>query len=132
MSATNYPLDSRVEGPRTSAPSSSGDKTRRLRRFARARKRLGWALLATPAALVLLADIAIRGSRLLDLRGKHVVSYVGAILESAVLWGLLLYSASARRGAFRWVSAAIFVGLASLTLGCQIYFQRVYSTYVNL
>lgn len=89
-------------------------------------------MLLAPTVLVLAVDIMIRGSRLLDLRGKHVASYAGALLESGLLWGLLLYAASSRRGAFRWISASLFVGLAAVALGGQIYFQRVYSTYVNL
>ena len=41
-----------------------------------------------------------------------------------MLWGLLLYVASARRGVLRWVAAALFVALATLSLGGQIYFHR--------
>jgi glucan phosphoethanolaminetransferase (alkaline phosphatase superfamily) len=49
-----------------------------------------------------------------------------------VLWGLLLYAASARRGIFRWIAAVLFVTLATVALGGQIYFHRAYSTYLNL
>lgn len=132
MSATNYPLENGVGDAKTATPASSRMKTRRLRYVARLRKRFSWALLLAPALLVLVLDMGIRGSRLLDLRGKYIGSYFGALIESSVLWGLLLFGASARRGAWRWISAVLFVALASVTLGCQIYFQRVYSTYINL
>lgn len=136
MSATNYPISEGASAARsatqTSAAPKGHEKSGRLRRIAHLRRKLARVVLALPVLLVLLVDIGIRGSRLLDLRGKHIVSYAGAIIESALVWGLLLYSASARRGAFRWVSAALFVSLATLTLGSQIYFQRFYSTYINL
>ncbi len=132
MSATNYPLDNDARATKTAAPASLRLKTQRLRHLARLRRRFSWTLLLVPVALVLLVDVTIRGSRLLDLRGKYIGSYLGALIESSILWGLLLFGASARRGVLRWISAALFVSLASVTLGCQIYFQRVYSTYVNL
>ncbi|HRI63667.1 MAG TPA: sulfatase-like hydrolase/transferase [Polyangium sp.] len=132
MSATNYPLDNDARATKTAAPASLRLKTQRLRHLARLRRRFSWTLLLVPVALVLLVDMTIRGSRLLDLRGKYIGSYLGALIESSILWGLLLFGASARRGVLRWISAALFVSLASVTLGCQIYFQRVYSTYVNL
>lgn len=132
MSATNYPLDNRAGDNNSTAPISSRHTTRRLRTLARLRKSFSWAVLFAPVLLVLLVDIGIRGSRLLNLRGKYIGSYLGAILESGLLWGLLLYSASARRGPMRWITATLFVALITVTLGCQIYFQRVYSTYVNL
>ncbi|MDI1481676.1 sulfatase-like hydrolase/transferase [Polyangium sp. y55x31] len=132
VSATNYPLDPSAEGARTSEPASLAPKSQKLRRLARARRCIAWLVLLAPVVLVLAVDIGIRGGRLLDLRGKHVASYAGALVESAVLWGLLLYSASSRRGAVRWISASLFILLATVTLGVQIYFQRCYSTYVNL
>src|SRR6185312_5571903 len=63
---------------------------------------------------------------------KYVGSYSASIAESAVLWALLLYAASARRGAFRWIAAAFFCVSATLAIGVQIYFHRQYSTYLNL
>jgi hypothetical protein len=105
---------------------------RRLRILARLRKTIAWVVLLAPPLFVLAVDLSVRGDRLLDLRGKYIGSYLGALVESTMLWGLLLYSASARRGPWRWISAVLFVALATITLGCQIYFQRVYSTYINL
>lgn len=76
--------------------------------------------------------MVIRGGRLLDLSGKHKASYIAAIIESALLWGVLLYAASSRRGVLRWLSAAVFVILAALAVGGQLYFHRQYATYLNL
>ncbi|WP_434045763.1 MULTISPECIES: sulfatase-like hydrolase/transferase [Sorangium] len=104
----------------------------RLRAFARGRRRYGSLFLALPLLLVVVADVCIRGDRLLALGGKHVASYLGAMVESAALWGLLLFAASARRGASRWIAALLFVVLATLSLGGQLYFHRQYATYLNL
>src|SRR5207237_361411 len=38
----------------------------------------------------------------------------------------------ARRGALRWIAAAAFVALATLSMGGQIYFHRQYAIYLNL
>jgi glucan phosphoethanolaminetransferase (alkaline phosphatase superfamily) len=77
-------------------------------------------------------DVFIRGGRLLDLGPKHMASYGAAMIESAALWGLLLFAASSRRGVFRWIAAGLFVFLATLAIGGQLYFHRQYSTYLNL
>ena len=89
-------------------------------------------VLALPALLVVVADLWLRGARIVDFPVKYFGSYGFAFLESAALWGLLLYVASARRGVTRWIAAVVFVGLATLALGTQLYFYRQYSTYLNL
>jgi len=132
VSATNYPLGTPAERQAAAESSPRLGKGQRLRRLAFLRRRLKWLVLATPVLLVLAVDVWIRGSRLAELRGKFLGSYAAAIIESAVLWGVLLFSASARRGSIRWVSATLFVLLSTITVGSQIYFHRCYSTYVNL
>ncbi len=127
MSTKNYPLDT-GSTPAATLPGRLG----RLRALARARRRLRPVLLLLPALLVFLLDARIRGERLLTLSPRYLASYGAALVESGVLWGLLLFAASARRGALRWIAAALFVILATLALGGQIYFHRAYSTYLNL
>jgi glucan phosphoethanolaminetransferase (alkaline phosphatase superfamily) len=136
VTTKNYPID-RFEDARASrhTPVTSGapaSRWSRLRSFARARKRTSKLVLALPILLVVIVDAAIRGGRLVDLSPRYMASYALAMLESGLLWGLLLYSASARRGAFRWVAAALFVVLATVAMGGQIYFYRQYSIYLNL
>ena len=106
--------------------------SRRLRFLAAHRRSLALGLLVLPALLVVLLDLSVRGSRLLDLRGKYVLSYAAAVLESGALWGLLLAWASARRGLSRWLGAALFVVLSTLALGGQTYFHTLYSIYLNV
>jgi glucan phosphoethanolaminetransferase (alkaline phosphatase superfamily) len=137
VTTKNYPIDSGAQqalGTRESRTSSPPASTRfgRLRTFARARRRYGFLLVVLPALLVLAIDAQFRGDRLLTLSSKYLASYAAALVESAVLWGLLLYGASARRGAYRWIAAALFVALATLSIGGQVYFYRSYSTYLNL
>src|SRR4030095_15634950 len=85
-----------------------------------------------PALLVVAVDATMRGARLWCFPPKYVASYGAAFLESAFLWAVLLGCASARRGALRWAAAALFVLLATVAVGGQLYFYRQYSTYLNL
>ncbi|MBI4699933.1 MAG: sulfatase-like hydrolase/transferase [Deltaproteobacteria bacterium] len=96
------------------------------------RRVLGWLVVCLPAILVLATDASLRGGRLLELRGKYILSYGAALLESGALWGVLLVAASARRGLVRWLAAAALVLLATLAMGGQIYFYRQFSIYLNL
>lgn len=100
--------------------------------LARLRRKWGGLVLALPIILVVLVDLNIRGDRLLGLSPKYFASYAAAMAESAILWGLLLFAASSRRGVFRWLATALFVTLGTLAVGAQIYFHRQYSTYLNL
>jgi glucan phosphoethanolaminetransferase (alkaline phosphatase superfamily) len=125
VSTKNYPID-------TVSPAEAPVRVGRLRALARLRRRAVPLLIAAPAVLVILLDLRIRGDRLLALSPKYMASYAASAVESGVLWGVLLYVASARRGPLRWVAAALFAALATIALGSQIYFHRAYSTYLNL
>lgn len=126
MTTDHYPLDTRA----SRAPEPA--RLARLRALAIARRRWAPLLLAAPLALIVLCDARIRGGRLMELSPAYMASYGAAMLESALLWGLLLFAASARRGALRWLAAGVFVALATLAMGGQIYFHRQYSIYLNL
>jgi len=109
------------------------DSGRRLLRALARRPGLRAALvLALPAVLVVISDMALRGGRVVDFPVKYFGSYAAAFVESGVLWGLLLYVASARRGKLRWVAGGVFVALATFAVGTQLYFYQQYSTYLNL
>ena len=90
------------------------------------------AVLALPALLIVVSDFSLRGHRLVTFPAKYVGTYSFAVLESGLLWALLLGCASARRGWLRWAAATAFVTLATTAVGTQIYFYRQYSTYLNL
>jgi hypothetical protein len=68
-------------------------------------------------------DVARRGGRLLDLDWLYRATYLGAAVESLLLWSVLLYAASRRRGAPRWVAAVLFVVAATFAFGGQQYFS---------
>jgi glucan phosphoethanolaminetransferase (alkaline phosphatase superfamily) len=89
-------------------------------------------VLAAPALCVVAVDLMLRGRRVLGFPPKYFGSYAFAIVEGGLVWALLLACASARRGALRWLGAALFVVLATAAVGGQIYFYRQYSTYLNL
>lgn len=107
-------------------------RRRMLRFVARHRRTLGRLTLVLPALGVAGVDFALRGSRLLQLPGRYFFSYVVSLVESGVLWGVLLCVAAARRGVPRWIAATVFVLFATLSVGIQIYFHGQYSVYLNL
>ncbi|MEO7331178.1 MAG: hypothetical protein ABI193_21565, partial [Minicystis sp.] len=115
-----------------SRPRLSAARIARLRVLARLRLRWAPLLLGLPIVLVFLVDARIRGDRLIGLSSKYLASYGASLLESAILWGLLLLAASARRGLFRWVAALLFVVFSTIAIGVQIYFHRQYAVYLNL
>ncbi len=103
-----------------------------MRRWAGLRKRWAWLLAFVPAVAVVLIDLATRGSHLTGLPPKYLGSYTAAVIESAALWGVLLWASSARRGVIRWIASAIFIAFFTLAIGGQLYFFSSYSCYLNL
>jgi glucan phosphoethanolaminetransferase (alkaline phosphatase superfamily) len=132
VASPNLSIDQVSSAPSDAPPAGAGRRFARLRAFARARRRWGAALLAVPVLLVVALDASKRGDRLLGFSGKYLASYAVAMLESGLLWGLLLFAASARKGPFRWLTGALFVVLATMSLGGQVYFYKSYSVYLNL
>jgi len=88
-------------------------------------------LLALPPLVVLTTDLARRGSRLTTLDGYYHLTYLAAVVESAVLWTVLLYGA-ARRGALGALNAALFVIALTFSFGGQTYFYEQYNAYLNV
>ena len=81
----------------------------RSKRLARLRKPAAWLLLALPMLLSVVIDWSRRADRLALLDSSYRWMYVGAAFESLIVWGLLLYAASRRRGKWRNVAAVLFV-----------------------
>lgn len=104
----------------------------RLRGLGKMRRRFGWLLVLLPVLSVIVFDLATRGSRIVKLPPKYIGSYSLAVVESGILWGSLLCACAARRGAFRWIAAMMFVVLYTAAIGGQMYFHSQYSTYLNL
>jgi glucan phosphoethanolaminetransferase (alkaline phosphatase superfamily) len=113
-----------AEGPRS--------RPARLRRFARRRRLLAMLLLASPAAVCVSIDLARRADRILALDWLYKGTYAAAAVESLVLWSVLLYAASRRRGFARWISAALFVIFVTFSFGGQTYFYEQYHAYLNV
>jgi hypothetical protein len=87
----------------------SPERVRALKRRARWRRIAGLALLVTPALAIVCLDVLRRGDRVLDFTGFYRWTYLGAMLESTLLWAMLLYAASRRSGWTRWVATVLFV-----------------------
>ncbi len=77
-------------------------------------------------------DLARRSTRLASLDGWHRALYCASLVESSVLWGVLLHAASRRQGALRWLAAALFVVAFTFSVGGQSYFYSQYNAYLNL
>jgi glucan phosphoethanolaminetransferase (alkaline phosphatase superfamily) len=105
---------------------------RALRALARLRGKYGFLVLLAPMVIIVATDLAIRGDRIFSLPGRYLGSYVLAVLESGLFWGLLMFAAARRRGAFRHFATALFVILAVCAMGTQVYFHSSYATYLNL
>ncbi len=87
-------------------------------------------LLCVPGAIAVLIDALHRGGHLLEMRPGYKGLYVLALLESCLVWGLLLYAAG-RRSWTGYLSGALFVIGFTLALGGQVYFFEQYRAYLT-
>jgi len=113
-------------------PLGASNRFARLRRVARHRALFAPLLLLVPSAVVLGMDLSRRSARLASLDGWHQGYYLASLTESVVVWSVLLHAASRRRGALRWLAAALFVIAFTFTVGGQTYFYSQYNAYLNL
>ena len=118
--------------PEPPLPPRAVGRLARLRAFARLRRKAGWLFVLAPVLVVLVSDFLTRGRELVHLPAKYMGSYLVAVLESALLWGVLLWVTSARRGPVRWIAAFVFALFMMLAVGVQHYFHDQYATYLNL
>lgn len=115
-----------------------GDGARRpyaphkLRTLARWRRPVGVVLLLVPGASAVLTDAARRWERMLGFDAFHTATYAAAVLESIVVWGLLLYAAARRRGRGSSAAGALFVVALTFAFGGQEYFFEQYNAYLNV
>jgi len=122
--------DSDLTDDSSTLPRSQG-RLAELRRLAVWRQRLVWPLLLAPACLALGFDLWRRAPRIWGLSGVNILTYLSALIESGVVWALLLHAASRRRGPWRHVMAALFVGFATLAHAGQSYFFEQNNVYLN-
>lgn len=93
-------------------------------------KGLEWVLLCAPTMLALAVDIGHRGAHLARMSWRHQGLYLLAVVESCLVWGLLLY-ATARRGWLGRVSSALFIVGFTFACGGQVYFFEQYHAYLT-
>jgi glucan phosphoethanolaminetransferase (alkaline phosphatase superfamily) len=103
----------------------------RLERRALLRGRVAIALLLSATVIAVGTDFYRRWPRLRVLDTIYQLTYLGAIVESLIVWGVLLYAASRRRGYARWVNATLFVIALTFSFGGQAYFFEQYNAYLN-
>ncbi|HEX3596842.1 MAG TPA: sulfatase-like hydrolase/transferase, partial [Polyangiaceae bacterium] len=110
-------------------PRSRGAALKKLVGYRRLAKPV---LLLVPTLMVLTVDLSRRGPRVLEFTGFYRETYLAALVESAVVWGTLLYAASRRRGVWARVLGGLFVVGLTLTVGGQRYFHDQYNAYLNV
>ena len=113
-------------------PPLASNRIARLERVARQRRLFSPLLLLVPSAVVLGMDLSRRSARLASLDLWHQGYYFASLIESVLVWSVLLHAASRRRGAFRWLAAVLFVIGFTFTVGGQTYFYSQYNAYLNL
>jgi glucan phosphoethanolaminetransferase (alkaline phosphatase superfamily) len=116
----------------TQVVAEDATRVERVRRVLRLRRIAAWALLCAPALASVIIDFVRRGQRIEQLTWKYRGIYALAVLESLVVWGVLLYAASRRRGVMRWVATVLFVIGVTCTFGGQAYFFDQYNVYLNI
>jgi glucan phosphoethanolaminetransferase (alkaline phosphatase superfamily) len=88
-------------------------------------------LLLAPALISVGLDFAHRGRRIVAFDGYHRLTYLGSVLESAVLGGLLLAAAARRCSHYASGICVLFVLALTAAIGGQHYFFQQYNAYLN-
>jgi hypothetical protein len=110
----------KLEGIGSDASADLGrSRVRQMRRLAAFRRPAGLLLLAIAPLVILGVDFSRRHARLIELNGKQLEWYLGAIVESFAVWVALLYAGSRRRGRLRWLNAGLFVLCLTFAVGGQ-------------
>ena len=86
-----------------------------LRIFAGYRKWLAVLFLLVPMAFTLVIDFRHRWGRQDDWQTYQFFTYFGAIVESLIIWSVLLIAAARRRGRARFFYRGLFIFLLTLT-----------------
>jgi glucan phosphoethanolaminetransferase (alkaline phosphatase superfamily) len=121
----------KVETPAVEIAGISSVQARR-QRLRRWRRWAALGLVLLPVVAGVAIDLGRRSERILEFQGYYRWTYLGAVVESLVLWATLLYAASRRRGAGRWVAAVLFVIGITFSFGGQAYFYQQYHAYLNV
>ena len=117
--------------PPAEGPGAASPRVRRKR--ARSRRRwLGLAALLAPWFWIMAAEWVRRPRHILRFDRIHTAGYVGGCALSLVVWLVLLYVASRRRGLFRGAVGALFVALYTLAVGVEGGFYSFYNIYLSI
>jgi glucan phosphoethanolaminetransferase (alkaline phosphatase superfamily) len=111
----------------------SGTRThvRTLRRLARVRRWIAGLVLLSPLAVIVSVDVARRSHQFHIFSAFQRQAYANAAVEAALVWGVLLYAASRRRGAVARIEGALFVLGLGASIGGQRYFHDQYHVYLT-
>lgn len=88
-------------------------------------------MLVAPVLAIVATDVARRFGHLATFDPLHTKAYLGTVAASAVLWAVLLFAASRRRGIVSQLGAGLFVTGFTLTNGVQSGFFSLYEIYFS-
>ncbi len=81
---------------------------------------------------ILGGDLLRRAAHIVAFDPEHRYGYLGSVAESLLVWAILLYVASRRRGLVQVVLAPIFVLLFTLAAGVEGAFDAIYGVYLSI
>ncbi|MEZ4308154.1 MAG: sulfatase-like hydrolase/transferase [Polyangiaceae bacterium] len=101
-------------------------------RLRRRRRWLGALAVLLPVLWIVGWDL---GRRLWQIRAfdrPHLYGYLGSVAESAIFWGVLLHTASRRRGLLQAILVPIFAVLFMLATGVEGAFSAFWNVYLSI
>ena len=81
---------------------------------------------------ILGGDLLRRAAHIVAFYPEHRYGYLGSVAESLLVWAILLYVASRRRGLLQVVLAPIFVLLFTLAAGVEGAFDAIYGVSLSI
>jgi glucan phosphoethanolaminetransferase (alkaline phosphatase superfamily) len=101
-------------------------------RLRRRRRLLGALVLLAPVLWIVAWDFYRRASQIASFDKEHRYGYIGSLVESALVWGVLLHTASRRRGLLQGIIAPIFALLFTLAVGVEGAFNAIWNIYLSI
>jgi len=96
------------------------------------RRLLGALVLAAPVSWIVWTDFVRRGLDIASFSPHYRLPYELGVAESFVMWSVLLFVASRRRGVLKSIASTLFVALFTLIIGVEAAFHAMWNSYLTL
>jgi glucan phosphoethanolaminetransferase (alkaline phosphatase superfamily) len=120
------------KAPARRPPRVPGPASRARIRARRRRRLLGALVLLLPVLWILGCDLARRAGQIAAFDPPHRLGYLGSVVESGLFWGVLLHTASRRRGPIQVLLAPLFVALFTIAVGVEGAFNAFWNVYLSI